>query len=384
MRFHRPPAGLLLDAAIGAVTLALVLGSAFTRDGPAPLPGQVAAAVAACAALVLRRRHPVSVLVLTLLLTSLSGALGESGGPVFVAYIVALYTAAAEGRLPAAIVLAVIAIIGMILRGSVSAEGQGESAVLVAGWLVAVLAVGGVTWNRRAYLAEVEHRVAEAERGREADGRRRVTEERMRIARELHDVLAHNISMINVRAGAALFQLTGGPRRDDPGLRDELADALTVIRDAGRDAGRELRATLGVLRHADEAEPAAPAPGLARLPDLVDTAGRAGLRVRTTVEGAGPSVPAEVDLAAFRIVQEALTNVARHARTEEATVRIRVGAADLHIRVENAGAAPAAGTGYGIRGMCERAAALGGDLHAGPCGDGTFRVLARLPLREHA
>ncbi|MFB4306723.1 sensor histidine kinase [Actinomadura sp. GTD37] len=384
MRLHRPPPGLLLDAAIGTVALALVLGSAFTRDGPAPLPGQVAAAVAACAALVLRRRHPVSVLLLTLLLTSLSGALGDSGGPVFVAFIVALYTTAAEGRLPAAIVLAVIAILGMILRGSGSAQGQGESAVLVAGWLVAVLAVGGVAWNRRAYLAAVEQRVAEAERGREADGRRRVTEERMRIARELHDVLAHNISMINVRAGAALFQLTGGPRRDDPGLRAELTDTLTVIRDAGRDAGRELRATLGVLRQADEADPTAPAPGLARLPDLVDTAGRAGLRVRTTVEGAGPRVPAEVDLAAFRIVQEALTNVARHARTEEATVRIRVDAGDLHIRVENTGAAPAGGSGYGIRGMRERAAALGGDLRAGPCGDGTFRVLARLPLREHA
>ncbi|WP_346039273.1 sensor histidine kinase [Actinomadura chokoriensis] len=386
MRLHRPPAGLLPDAAIGAATLVLVLGSAFTRDGPAPLPGQLAAAVAACAALTLRRRHPVSVLVLTLLLTSLSGALGASGGPVFVAYIVALYTTAAEGRLPAAIVLAVIAVLGVILHG---AQGQGESAVLVAGWLVAVLAVGGVTWNRRAYLAEVEHRVTEAERGREADGRRRVTEERMRIARELHDVLAHNISMINVRAGAALFQLTGGPRRDDPGLRAELADALTVIRDAGLDASRELRATLGVLRHADEAGPTAagstaPAPGLARLPELVDTAGRAGLRVRTTVEGAGPRVPAEVDLAAFRIVQEALTNVARHARTEEATVRIRVDAGDLHIRVENTGAAPGGGAGYGIQGMRERATALGGELHAGPCGDGAFRVLARLPLREHA
>ncbi|MFA1548343.1 sensor histidine kinase [Actinomadura chokoriensis] len=384
MRLHRPSAGLLLDAAIAAVTLALVLGSAFTQDGPAPLPGQVAAAVAACAALVLRRRHPVTVLVLTLLLTSVSGALGESGGPVFVAYIVALYTTAAEGRLPAAIVLAVIGIMGMILRGSGSTPGQQENSVLVAGWLVAVLAAGGVAWNRRAYLAEVERRAAEAERSREADGRRRATEERMRIARELHDVLAHNISVINVRAGAALFHLTGGSRRDDRGLRAELVDTLTVIREAGRDAGRELRATLGVLRQADETDPVAPAPGLARLPDLVDTAGRTGLHVRTTVEGTGQRVPAEVDLAAFRIVQEALTNVARHARTGEATVRIRVDSEDLHIRVDNTGAARGSGTGYGIRGMRERAAALGGDLRAGPCGDGAFQVLARLPLRENA
>ncbi|GLW63900.1 two-component sensor histidine kinase [Actinomadura rubrobrunea] len=390
MRLHRPPRGLLLDAAIAAATLALVLGAAVTQDGPGPAAGQIAAAVAACGALALRRRHPVAVLVLTLVLTAVSGALGESGGPVFVAYIVALYTAAAEGRLPVAVVLAVVGFMGMLLHGAVdergSVQGQEENAVLVAGWLLAVLAVGGVTWNRRAYLAEVERRAAEAERGREADGRRRATEERMRIARELHDVLAHNISLINVRAGAALFHLTEG-RLDGPALRAELVEALTVIRDAGRDAGRELRATLGVLRNADDADPTAPSPGLASLPDLVATAGRAGLQVSTTVQNTPPRMPPEVDLAAFRIVQEALTNVARHARAKEAVVRIHAESDDLYIHVENTGAgaaAPGNGPGYGIRGMRERAAALGGDLRAGPCGDDGFRVTARLPLRERS
>jgi signal transduction histidine kinase len=390
---------LAVDAAVATAALALALGSAYTQDGARLTPLYVALSLAACGALVLRRRHPVAVLAFTLAVSAVAGLAGDSGGPVFLPFIVALYTAAAEGRLPAAILLAVFATLGVLLRGSAAGSGSArseENAVLVVGWLVAVLAAGGVAWNRRAYLAEAERRAVEAERGREVDGRRRETEERMRIARELHDVLSHNIAVINVRSGAALFHLTDG-ERDVAGLRVELVEALTVIRCAGLDAGRELRATLGVLRQAAEEPGIAPAPGLARLPDLVDTVGRAGLQVRATVQAANRRVPAEVDLAAFRIVQEALTNVARHADTKVATVRVFVDSDDLHIRIENEGTpeatpptSPVAGgaagdaRGYGIQGMIERATALGGDLRAGPRGDGGFEVSARLPIREHA
>ncbi|GAA2102562.1 sensor histidine kinase [Actinomadura alba] len=374
-----------MDAAIAATTLALVLGSALMQDGPGPSPAQVILTLLACAALMLRRRFPVAILAFTLAASALSGSIGDSGGPIFIPFIIALFTAAAEGRLPAAVLFAVVGIMGMILRNSAEPDqGTEEGAILIAGWLVAVLAVGGMTWKTRAFLAEVEQRALEAERSREADGRRRAIEERMRIARELHDVLAHNISVVNVRSGAALFHLTDGRSRDPGDLHDELVEALTVIRNAGRDAGRELRATLGVLRQADEEASTAPAPGLARLLDLVDTVERAGLKVRTTMEGSPQRVPAEVDLAAFRIVQEALTNVARHADTRQATLRIRFELDDVLIQVENAGARACRDPGYGIQGMRERATALGGEVSAGPCGDGGFQVRARLPMREHA
>jgi signal transduction histidine kinase len=354
MRLDRQFRGVAVDAAIAAATLVFVLGGELTPNGPGLSLGVAALDVLACGALVARRRYPILVLILTLAISAVSGSLGGGGGPIFLTFVVAVYTAAAEGRLQAAIVLAAVGMLGMISRqmsgGPRSAGGNEENAILIVGWMVAVLAVGGVSWNRRAYLAEVERRALDAERSRDADGRRRATEERMRIARELHDLLAHNISLINVRAGAALFHLTeamgpdGSPRGlpdgdgGRPGLRDELVDALTVIRDAGRDAGREMRATLGVLRYADEGASTAPAPGLARLPDLVNAAARAGLHVRTTVEGAPRQVPAEVDLAGYRIIHEALTNVARHADTEAATVRIRYDADDVVIQVENGGA----------------------------------------------
>jgi signal transduction histidine kinase len=198
----------------------------------------------------------------------------------------------------------------------------------------------------------------------------------MRIARELHDVLAHNISLINVQAGVALHLMD-----DQPG---QSRSALVAIKQASNDALGELRSVLDVLRLGDERPPRSPAPGLANLRSLVAGAGATGLEVRTRVEGTPRPVPAGVDLAAFRIVQEALTNVTRHAGPASATVLLGYGGDDLTVQVDDDGRGPAAtgSDGNGIRGMRERVAALGGELAAGPRPGGGFRVLARLPLGD--
>jgi signal transduction histidine kinase len=207
------------------------------------------------------------------------------------------------------------------------------------------------------------------------EARRRAGEERLRIARELHDVLAHNISLINVQAGVALHLMD-----EQPG---QSRSALVAIKQASNDALEELRSVLDVLRQGEEQPPRAPASDLAHLNSLVAGVSATGLEVRTRVEGTPRPLPAGVDLAAFRIVQEALTNLTRHAGPASATVLVGYGSEELTAQVDDDGRGPAsngAGQGNGIRGMRERAAALGGELAAGPRPGGGFRVRARLPL----
>jgi signal transduction histidine kinase len=188
-------------------------------------------------------------------------------------------------------------------------------------------------------------------------------------------VLAHNISLINVQAGVALHLMD-----EQPG---QARSALEAIKQASNDALGELRSVLDVLRQGDEQPPRAPASGLASLDRLVAGAEATGLEVSTRVEGTPRPLPAGTDLAAFRIVQESLTNVTRHAGPASATVLVRYGNDDLTVQVDDDGRGPAAADGAGgngIRGMRERAAALGGELSAGSRPGGGFRVRARLPL----
>jgi signal transduction histidine kinase len=216
----------------------------------------------------------------------------------------------------------------------------------------------------------------EAERTHAEEDRRRAGEERLRIARELHDVLAHNISLINVQAGVALHLMD-----EQPG---QSRTALAAIKQASNDALHELRSVLDILRQGTDA-PRSPTSGLDSLDGLVANAASAGLAVSTRVEGTPRPLPTGVDLAAFRIVQEALTNVTRHAGQATASVLVAYGDGELTVQVDDDGrgatrqGAEAAG-GNGIRGMRERAAALGGQLDAGPRPGGGFRVAARLPL----
>ena len=238
---------------------------------------------------------------------------------------------------------------------------------LVAGWLIVVLAVAELVRSRRDTFRE-RARAEEEERQRVAG------EQRLELAQELHDVLAHHISLINVQAGVALHLIDDQPERARP--------ALAEIKAASREALRELRGALDILRRGVEA-PRPPAPRLAELDRLVATVAASGLDV-TLDDGDRPDdLPAAVELAAYRIVQEALTNVSRHAAADSATVTVRYGD-ELTVEIVDDGVGGAARAGNGITGMRERAAALGGDVDAGPAPGGGFRVGARLPVTEPA
>ncbi|MEU2661943.1 sensor histidine kinase [Micromonospora sp. NPDC007220] len=326
------------------------------------------AVLASSGALYLRRRHPVAVGVLALAAVGVYGALLHRPGPIMLVFVVALYTVVDEGHLGVAVGLGLASVVAFAVADSYNrtAESVNGATLLHAGWLVAVIV--GVTRNRRAYLAEAQARVLAAEQGKEEEARRRATEERLRIARELHDVLGHHLSLINVQASAALH-------RPDP---DRSAQALAAIKQTSKETLRELRTTLGILRREDAA-PSGPAPGLDRLYELVTTAGRSGLEIRTELAETR-ALPPEVDLAAYRIVQEALTNVTRHAGATAVVIRVRPDRDDVLLEVEDDGAGTAGQPGNGILGMGERARALGGSLTTGPGVDGGFRVRARLPI----
>ena len=239
--------------------------------------------------------------------------------------------------------------------------------------VIAAAVFGGIAVrNRNAYVASIQARA-------EGEALRRVDEERLRIARELHDVVAHTMATINVQAGMAAHVLA-----DQPAVAGE---ALQTIRAASKDGLRELRAILNVLRQADEGDPTQPAPGLAQLDALVSGAERAGLPVAVRRFGSPRKLPAPVDVTAYRIVQESLTNVIRHAGPATATVVISYDGLGLQLEVTDTGLGvgpgplPLAGGtgGYGLTGMRERVAAVGGTIQAGPGTGGGFRVLARLP-----
>lgn len=328
----------------------------------------------ASAAMFLRRKHPVPVLIVVVLSTFLYYPYAHLDGPLMVLTVVALYTAADQGHLLAAIATGAA---GLLAMGFGETGGirhvDNTTFLIIAEGIVATIAAGGVTRNRRAYRQEVHERALDAERAHAEEARRRETEERLRIARELHDVVGHNISLINVQAGAALHGLKKRP--------EDAEVALKAIKEASKETLRQLRTTLGVLRQVDEEAPTAPAASLTRLDELIATT---GLTVATDLPGSLDGLPAAVDLAATRIIKEALTNVSRHAGTDEAALTITRTPADLVIRIDDSG--PGAtftdGTGYGVQGMRERATALGGTLEAGPRPEGGYRVVAHLPLKE--
>jgi len=323
-------------------------------------------------ALLWRRRHPVAVLVVVFATTLAYWVSDYPRGPVFFALIVAFVTAVMAGLRVFAIVVAVVGWVAFTwlpyLVGNDPAPSAPGAVGLVA-WLLVLLAIGEVARASR-------ERGAERTRSREEEALRRASEERLRIARELHDVLAHNISLINVQAGVALHLMDEQP--------DQARTALTAIKQASKDALGELRSVLEVLRRSGEEEPRTPQPGLDELDDLVSRAGAAGVEVTVEMDGSPRELPAEVDLAAFRIVQEAVTNVARHAGQSTATIRVAYGEHELTVQVDDNGRGATPGTisggGSGIAGMRERTAALGGRLDAGPRPGGGFRVRAQLPV----
>jgi signal transduction histidine kinase len=365
------------SAAVSLVTVGVMLvGTIVTwllRSDLHPNALDVLLPLAGAACVLARRRYPVAALIIVSLVVIVYYPWARLDGPLIILPFVVLYTAADQGHLIAAIATGAATLLAMGIgeTGGGVRHVQDSVFVMIAGWVVAAVAAGGVTRNRRAYMQEAEQRVRAAEHGKEEEARRRASEERLRIARELHDVLGHNISLINVQAAAALRGI---------GKRPEDAEtALRTIKDTSKETLRELRTTLGVLRQVDEAAPTAPADSLARVDALVAAS---GLAVTTELSGALDTLPTEVDLAAARIVKEALTNVTRHSGATKATLTITRDAGNIMICVEDSG--PGAdypdGAGFGLQGMRERATALGGTLEAGPRPEGGFRVLARLPL----
>ena len=292
-------------------------------------------------------------------------------GPIWIALIVAFVAAVQYGPRWAYLSTMALGYLGLLWAPSlagVEPYPSGPVATGVAAWVLVLFAASEGLKTHRERRAEAAH-------VRETETQRRVSEERLRIARELHDVLAHNISVINVQAGVALHLIDEHPEQGKA--------ALQTIKQASKETLQELRSVLGVLRRVDEDLPRSPAPSIARLDELVTRAQATGMTVHTEVSGDPRPLPAGVDLAAYRILQEALTNVTKHAGPAVVRIELAYGSRDLSILVEDDGSgvalSPSPG-GNGIAGMRERAAALGGELHIGPIPGGGFRVQATLPL----
>jgi signal transduction histidine kinase len=369
---------LVVDGVL-AVGLAVFLtvgtyGASQGQPGRRPFDaGAVALVIVAAAALAWRRRYPVAVLGVVFGATLIYFVLGYANGPIWLALIIAYFTAVLAGH---RLVAAVAAVAGFgifpwldyLLRDQPGPSLVGLAAL--AAWLLVLLGVAEGIRIRR-------ERIAEAARIREEEALRRAGEERLRIARELHDALGHHLSLINMQSGVALHL--------NKELPEQASGALTAIKQASKEALAELRSVLDILRQEGEAAARSPTWTLTRLDDLVAQAAAAGVVVQTEIDGEAHPLPFAVDVAAFRIVQEALTNVARHAGPATATVLVAYGDGDLTVQVDDDGRGVsahdgAAGSGKGIVGMRERVAALGGDLQAGPRPGGGFRVRARLPL----
>jgi signal transduction histidine kinase len=335
-------------------------------------------------ALVFRRRAPMTVLALTGTVSLVESVTGDPRAPVAMSAVIALYTVAAATDRPTTwrVGLLTMAVLGgsAMLAGPLPWYAQENLAIFA--WTGIGATAGDAVRSRRAFVHAIRERAERAERTREEEARRRVAEERLRIARDLHDVVAHHIALVNVQAGVAAHVMDKRP--------DQAKEALAHVREASRSALNELRATVGLLRQSGDPEaPTEPAPGLNRLDELVGTFRSAGLHVEVARADHGTALPAAVDLAAYRVIQEALTNVQKHAGTEakaEVSV-VRVGP-NIEITVLDNGSGdderPTDGGGHGLLGMRERVNALRGTLTTGPRYGGGFRVHAILPVKTRS
>ncbi|QKV91427.1 sensor histidine kinase [Streptomyces sp. NA02950] len=375
-----------------AVAVVQLVGTRFAaHDQPArPDLGPLGFALllAGPALLLVRHSHPRLAVFGTAAVTLVYLGAGYPYGPVFLSVVIACLAAVAAGQRIAAwsalgLLWAGHLLIGHWLYRWLPPSGDGPASwgqeLGVAAWATAIVAASELVRVRREQWARER-----AERA--AAARRRADEERLRIARELHDVLAHSISVIHVQAGVGLALLDQDP--------EQARTALTTIKAASKEALGEVRQVLDTLRTSGAA-PRSPAPGLDRLGELTEQAASAGLTVEVAEEGVRTALPPGTDLAAFRIVQEALTNVVRHSGSRTARVRLRWSPDELELRVDDEGPATGDGVGEGavdrrpgggngLVGMRERAAAFGGTVEAGPRPDGGFRVRARIPLGRPA
>jgi signal transduction histidine kinase len=352
---------LILAFALAVIGLGGTRGAAHVQDVSVG-PAAYALAVAAAAVLVFRRVWPLPTLAASTAITSAYMIMGNPYGPILISFAVAVFTVA--NRLPTkrAATAAAIALLLLLVHNPVSGDWGGI--VPGSAWVVVPFAVGLVLRVTREANAR-----ARAEQVREY-----AYEERLRIAQEVHDVVGHGLAAINMQAEIALHLL---PKRPE-----QAGEALTAISRTSKEALDELRTTLAVVRRSDPAGVRAPTPGLARLGDLVDRMSGTGVPVTLEVTGEARDLPVPIDLAAYRLVQESLTNVLRHAGPASATVRVAHDPDKLTITVTDTGrgGTPSRPGGHGIVGMRERVSALGGIFEAGPGPTGGFRVQGTFPL----
>ncbi|WKX08966.2 sensor histidine kinase [Streptomyces sp. NL15-2K] len=365
----------LLAGALAVVATALAL---LVNDGLRPDALGWSLLLAAHVPLVWRRRHPVPVLLVALACVAPYHALDNNHTAPIPATMVVLYTIAATGTVRRTLLTGTTVLgVTLIMNALTNPDGVVEL-LRISGWVVAVLFLGIDVRYYRQYVAAIVERAVRAERTREEEARRRVAEERLRIARDLHDLLAHSITLIGVQTSVAAHVLAADPERLD---RQTLAKALDDIAGTCRSARGELRTTLEVLREHGSVDARGPLPGLDGLPDLVEAARLAGAKVQQTV--AIRQAPPAVGAAAYRIVQEALTNAVRHAGPEPAVavdLYEKDGALHLAVTDDGTGPTPGKAPGFGLVGMRERARSVGGTLDAGPRDRGGFQVTAVLPL----
>jgi signal transduction histidine kinase len=370
---RRPPRS---DLAVVGALAAWGLLEAVLGSGPGSTATRVAFALAVTLPLLVRRRAPFAVAIFISAAT-VAWALGaeqpESGTFPFPSLLVAVFSVALYGRNTL-----VAAVGGLVPVGAmvVALNSDFNSGTMTVGNTAILIFFCGMAWTA-GWL--VRRRAMQARQAYEESGelaRAAVAEERARIATELHDVVAHSVSIIAVQAGAAEQLLDSRP--------DAARDHLAAVRRTAREAMTEMRRVLSVLRGDDASY--APQPGLSRLPDLIDEVMAAGVPVKLAEEGERPELSAGIDLVAFRVIQESLTNVRKHAAGAAAQVAVRYGVKELDVEITNdAGHAQAAingGEGHGIFGMRERVRLFGGRFEAGELADGGFRVHAQLPLEE--
>jgi len=364
-----------VDLLVGAVNAVIVLGWTFTqwelhiRD-TLGLNENLAWVVllVSCAVLFFRSTFPLTVTLITWACTIVYYPASSTDGPMLLGFVIALYTLAALGRLVAAASIAVGTFVLVVVSEVLAdfAHMTESETFMLGGWIVAVPAIGAVVAHSRRSRAEAAVTLVETQR-------RSVAEERLRIARELHDAVGHHLSLINVQTTAALRKLKRNPTF-------ATGETLQVIAETSQLSLRELRAMVGVLRDPGEDSPTGPGPSLDQLYSLVEAARASGLDVEVRVDGRA-ELPVAVDAAAFRVVQESLTNVLRHAKAKHVRVLVVTGTSTLAVAVIDDGDAKGAkGPGNGLTGMRERAEGLGGTFNAGPREDGGFSVEATWPL----
>ncbi|MFI7007384.1 sensor histidine kinase [Streptomyces sp. NPDC050145] len=378
------------DAALAAflAAVATILALTVRADGRQPDAVGWLLLLAAHVPVAWRRRAPLAAFLGVAVCVVPYHALGYTDSAPVAVSLFMLFIAALTGP-PRRSLLLGAAVIGLMLSVKFSrGMAEGAQAVRVSGWIVTVVLFGVYARVHQQYVASVVERAEKAERTREEEARRRVAEERLRVARDLHDLLAHSITLVGVQTSVAAHVLNADPDRLD---RAAVAKALDDIADTCRSARGELRATLEVLR-ANPDESRGPLPDLDGIPELIAAARTAGAKVTATLDPAEAEaeteVPPAVGAAAYRIVQEALTNAVRHGGPDvPIRVEIRAGKGELRVTVQDDGTgadSPPTGAGFGLIGMRERARSVLGTLEAGPREEGGFQVAARIPLPRGA